>query len=122
MSDVECTPGPWRVGTKSGANCSTIYDANDLSVAQVFGAPMHARFDELSTLDRQRYATPLADAFLIAAAPSMRDTLLMAEYAIRVWDVDRNALSEEGLMKAHKAIVLALASTEAPTEGDPHGS
>ena len=39
---------------------------------------------------------------------ALADAAQIAEYAIRVWDVDRDALSEEGLMKAHKHLVNAL--------------
>ncbi len=71
------TPGPWKHGDKGDCGTwhpNTIF-ADDESVAQAYGIPLHVRLEEI---DVERYGEGLANAALIAAAPVLRDALISA--------------------------------------------
>lgn len=91
------SPGPWTIGFK-GHNINMIYGGDGIAVAQTF-LPLHTGVDEIPKLENNpRWASELANARLIAAAPD----LLAAVRACEKWIVDLAESGDAGFWDAGK--------------------
>lgn len=109
----------WHVGMPGEYgthNANTILDEHGDAICAVYGLPINTRLEDMTS---EKWATGLANARLIAAAPALRDALAkIRDIAARVIDGAPDTLAAP----LDEILAIAKAAEEVQSEeGQPAG-